>query len=428
MLSVDRDLARDAAKCDVRLDASGVHRTLDAVARPVAARLFSESGEPLSLAVTSTLDSISGEWQALQQRAPVSPYQTFDLAEPWLLHAAEAAGFEPRIGVLRNAKREVVMILPFGLIRRLGTTAAIYLGGSHFNVNIPLVDPSLDLGPGSLTRILDAYCLATGADLLHLYHQPVTWRGARHPLLCLPHQDAADDVSLILIEGGDFPKFLATEIARKVRSELRRKAAKFAEAGVRAVRADTPEDVEGFLAAFMRQKSERLASQGLDDPFAAPGIKDFFRDAALRGLNGRGGMEFHAVASPNGHLLAVRAGARHQGQYAFMVQSFDADDPLAKYSPSEFLIAEVLADGCRRGFTDFDFGVGPNRSKKVWANGVAELFDLTYAVTAKGRLYAALMQLTGVATRYIKRNPKLFSAVQDARALKARVRGRSHGE
>ena len=27
-----------------------------------------------------------------------------------------------------------------------------------------------------------------------------------------------------------------------------------------------------------------------------------------------------------------------------MVQSFDADDPLANYSPSEYLIAEVLAE------------------------------------------------------------------------------------
>jgi hypothetical protein len=55
---------------------------------------------------------------------------------------------------------------------------------------------------------------------------------------------------------------------------------------------------------------------------------------------------------------------------------------------------------------------------------VAELFGLTRAVTAKGRLYVALTQLAGAAARYIKRNPRLLSAVQDARALSARVRGR----
>ena len=251
----------------MKLDPGGANRALRGAGQPgAAAGVFSEWGEPLSLAVTSTLDSIASDWQALQQIAPVSPYQRADLAETWLLHAAEAAGFEPRIGVLRNATGNAVMILPFGLVRSLGTVVGVYLGGSHFNVNLPLVDPSLSLGPGSLTRIFDAYCRRTGADVLHLTNQPVDWRSVQHPFLCLPHQEAPDDISLILVEGGDFSKFLATEIARKVRSELRRKAAKFAEAGARAVRADTPQDVERFLDAFMLQKSGRLASQGLDDP------------------------------------------------------------------------------------------------------------------------------------------------------------------
>jgi CelD/BcsL family acetyltransferase involved in cellulose biosynthesis len=69
--------------------------------------------------------------------------------------------------------------------------------------------------------------------------------------------------------------------------------------------------------------------------------------------------------------------------------------------------------------------VGSNRFKKVWSNGVAELFNLAHAVSTKGRLYAGLMQLTGAAARYIKRNPRLFSAVQEARALSARFRGRT---
>ena len=305
----------------------------------------------------------------LAQRAQVSPYQSFDLAELWVRHAAAAACVEPHVGVVRDADGRVVVILPFGLMRRLGTTVGVYLGGSHFNVNVPLVDPRLRLGPGAVTRILDEYCRIAGADLLHLYHQPVAWRGVKHPFVCLPHQDAPDDISLILIPGGDFPQFVAAQIARKARSELRRKAAKFAEAGARAVRAETPQDVVRFLDAFMQQKGKRLAVQGLDDPFAVPGIKAFFRDAALRGLAGPEGLEFHALMLPDGRLLAVRAGARHQDQYALMVQSFDPDDPLAKYSPSEYLIAEVLADGCRRGFTDFDFGVGKTASRRSGPTG-----------------------------------------------------------
>ena len=391
--------------------------------RPSEARVSLKSGEALSLSIAPALDPIEREWQALQERIPVSPYQRFDLVDCWVRHAAAGAGCDVRIGIVRNGAGEAVMILPFGLVRRLGTSVAVYLGGSHFNVNMPLVDPGLRLDAGTLTHLFDAYCRLTGADALYLFNQPVNWRDAAHPFLCMPRHEAPDDVSLIVIKDGDFARHVATELLRKVRSELRRKAARFAQANAHIVRAGTPQDVSRFLDAFIEQKSARLTSQGLDDPFATPGIKAFFRETALRGLRGSGGVEMHALQTARGKLLAVRVGARHQGQYAFMVQSFDTADPLAKYSPSEYLIAEVLAESCRQGFTSFDFGVGANRFKKVWANRVTDLFYVTHAANAKGQLYAGLMQLTGAAARYIKRNPFLFSAVQEARALSVRLRG-----
>jgi CelD/BcsL family acetyltransferase involved in cellulose biosynthesis len=85
----------------------------------------------------------------------------------------------------------------------------------------------------------------------------------------------------------------------------------------------------------------------------------------------------------------------------------------------------VLADSCKQGVTSFDFGVGDGRFKKVWSNDVVDLFNVTYAVTKKGQLYASVMQLSGAAIRYIKRNRRLFSAVQEARALSARLRGQT---
>jgi CelD/BcsL family acetyltransferase involved in cellulose biosynthesis len=424
MFSVDPDSARRALESRTRPGLGNARiRTLTDVKQPSRARVVTASGEALSLTITSDLAPLAGDWRTLQAQAAVSPYQTFDLVDAWVRHAARDAGYETRIGAVRNAKGEVVMILPFGLVHRLGTTVAVYVGGSHFNVNLPLVGPSFRLEPDAIARMFDAYCRLTGADLLHLSNQPVAWRSVAHPFLCLPHQEAPDNISLIRVKHDDFAKHVATELTRKVRSELRRKAAKFTQAGARMLRADTPQDVDRFLDAFLAQKAKRLAAQGLDDPFASPGIKSFFRDAALKGLSGAEGVELHALEGADGHLLAVRGGARHEDQYALMVQSFDPDDPLAKYSPSEFLIAEVLADACRRGFTLFDFGVGANRFKKVWSNGAVELFNVTHAVSNKGRLYAGLVQLTAAAIRYIKRNPRLFSAVKDARALSARFRG-----
>jgi CelD/BcsL family acetyltransferase involved in cellulose biosynthesis len=265
----------------------------------------------------------------------------------------------------------------------------------------------------------------TGADLMHLSNQPVNWRSVAHPFLCLPHYAAPDDIRLINIVDGDYESYFANQLARRMRSQLRRKTIKFSEAGaISARRATTPEDVEHFLAAFLEQKSKRLAAQGLDDVFALPGVEEFLREAALSGLSGTGGMEMRAF-EVNSQPLSIRAGVRHGTHHSLMLQSFDSQNVLSKYSPGECLMAEVLSDSCKQGITSFDFGVGDDRFKKVWSNGLAELFNVTHAVSKKGRLYAGLMQLTGAAARYIKRNPRLFSVAQEARALSARLRGRT---
>src|SRR5262245_27991465 len=162
MFSIDRESARGAARTEMKPSLN--------IVDTASADLFSDSGESLALSVISKPEHIAREWRDLQNRAAVSPYQAYDLVDAWARHPAEAAGVAPRIGVVRNVAGSIVAILPFGLVRRLGTTLGVYLGGSHFNVNLPLVDPALPLGPGAVTHILDAYCAATGADLLHLYH------------------------------------------------------------------------------------------------------------------------------------------------------------------------------------------------------------------------------------------------------------------
>jgi CelD/BcsL family acetyltransferase involved in cellulose biosynthesis len=108
-----------------------------------------------------------------------------------------------------------------------------------------------------------------------------------------------------------------------------------------------------------------------------------------------------------------------------MVQSFDTEHPLAKYSPSEHLLHSVFAMSSVDGVTSFDFGVGENRFKKTWSNDVIKLFYVAHAATRAGQLYGSLMRLRLAAIRYVKRNPRLFSALQEARLLHARLRGRA---
>lgn len=392
--------------------------------RPVPSNIgaiLPESGGSLSLSLATALPEAEADWTALEERAPISPYQRYDLAAAWVQHAAASEGVSPRIGVVRNETGRVVMILPFGVTRRLGINIAVYLGGSHFNLNLPISDPHLRLGARAAPALLHAYAAAAGADLLLLCNQPERWKGIPHPFLSLPHYGAPDDVRLIVIDS-DFDSYLLRQLSRKMRSELRRKTMKFKDAGITgATPAASLEEVERFLSTFIEQKSKRLASQGLDDPFASPGVREFLRGAALSGLSGEGGLEMHAIVR-NGRILSVRAGVRHRDHLSFMVQSFDTEEALAKYTPSEFLLTEVLLAARTQGVTSFDFGVGDGRFKQVWSNDLVPMFNIAHGVTKKGRMLATLAQGKDAAKRYIKRRPQLFSAVQDARVLGAKLK------
>ena len=205
-----------------------------------------------------------------------------------------------------------------------------------------------------------------------------------------------------------------------MQSKLRRKRQRFGAPGSPVgVQARTAEDVRRHLAAFLDQRATQFAVQGIHDPFAEPGVAEFLQQAALAALDGNGGLEFHAL-EVDGAPVSIRAGVTHRDHHSLMIRSFDTSHPLAKYSPSEVLVMNILESARDRAITEFDFGVGDGQHKKVWSNGVADLFDVTYAASAKGFVYAALMRWRTRVVRFIKHNDTLFGWFKALRAWSGR--------
>jgi CelD/BcsL family acetyltransferase involved in cellulose biosynthesis len=372
-----------------------------------------------SLSIATSVDGLAAEWRVLENRAPVSPYQRFDLIAAWCRHAAPGEGVEPRIGIVRDEHARLVMILPLGLTRRMGLTVASYLGGSHFNINMPLVDPGFPLTGERLLEVLDRYCELTGADLLSLCFQPRTWSERPHPFLQLRHHAATDNMRMVRIRG-PFASYYEDQLSKNARSKLRRKRQRFESPGsVVCASPQTAAEVDRFIAAMVEQRSSRLQSQGIRDSFADPGIASFLREAAVGGLDGQGGLELHAIDF-NGDLVSVRAGVTHRDHHSLMITSFEPKHALAKYSPSEVLAHDILESLRSRGVTSFDFGVGDGQHKQVWSNDATDLFNVTYAATAKGFVIARFFQLRTSLVRFIKRNEVLFARAKALRSFMAR--------
>jgi CelD/BcsL family acetyltransferase involved in cellulose biosynthesis len=369
----------------------------------------------VSITIVESVSAIEPEWRALEKRATISAYQRFEFVDAWMRHAAKGAEIEPSIGLVRDETGRLAMILPFGLRRRNGIVSCHYLGGSHVNINMPLVDPAFarKLDAGGMRRLLAEFCRKAGVDLLALAFQPEVWIGALHPFLGLPRQPSSDDVMRL-----DVDKDLSALFGTK--SRLRRKQKRLLDAGARFEHAKTPVEVEEYVAAFLVLKARQLRAMGVANPFAAPGIGAFMASAAIAALSSGDGLHFSAILVDS-DIVAVRAALTHRGQVSLMVQSFDATHPLSKYSAGEVLFAHVLAEWVASGLVQLDFGVGDARFKQSWANARTPMFDVTLAFTSRGRLAALVTHTRTQAIRAIKANKRLYAAIKSGRARLARI-------
>jgi CelD/BcsL family acetyltransferase involved in cellulose biosynthesis len=103
-----------------------------------------------------------------------------------------------------------------------------------------------------------------------------------------------------------------------------------------------------------------------------------------------------------------------------MFTAFEADPDVARFSPGELLMLEVIRWQCLSGRRVFDLGVGEARYKSSLCDEVEELVDLTLAISVRGHLYAAGAAAFGRAKRVMKQTPWLW---RSATAIRRALRG-----
>jgi CelD/BcsL family acetyltransferase involved in cellulose biosynthesis len=367
------------------------------------------------LDIVDDLRAVEAPWRALEAGGGATPYQQYSYVSAWVRHAAAGEGVAPRIGLLRDPGGTPLVVLPFGVRRGLVGHMVVYLGGSHVNLNMPLMTAAVrDLDWTKLAEpVLRTFCRSVRADGLALAYQPEAWQGRRHPFLSLPRQASTDRVMHLSIEP-PFEAAFRSLLSSDARNKLRRKEKQFVTCGGEFRTARTPAEVDGMLAAYFDQKARRFAALGVDDPFVRPGVKAFMREAAIAGLGGDG-LRLGALMV-DGSPVAVRGVVQQGCHVSLVVQSFDAEHPLARFSAGEVLFMRLLADDVAAGVTGLDFGLGDARYKTTWSNGVTAMFDTTLAMTPLGTVDVAAQRCLRSAVRAVKNNPRLYEVYKRARA------------
>lgn len=358
-------------------------------------------------------------WRGLEASGVGSPYQRFDWQRSYAAAMGAAARFEPCLILVRDGARRPVLLLPLALERRSGLRIAAPIGGKHANYHLPLMASGMAMpSPGELRRLLRIAGRARGLDAFAFSNLPLAWHGIANPLAAGGRPSPSNGYRLAL--GADAEEVFKRAMSKDARKKLRQKDKKLRERGaVTHLVATTPGEAERILAAFLAQKRARLRELGVANPFEAAAAQDFLRAAAGAGLaEGRPAIELHALMLDE-RIVATFGAAVDGMRCCGMFTAFDADPEIARASPGELLMLEVIRFQCRRGRRFFDLGVGEARYKSSLCDEVEELVDVVLPVTLRGRAYAAAATPRAAAKRLVKRTPWLWNAVGRLRSWRA---------
>lgn len=380
------------------------HRRADApVTRaPDAAKSWS------SLSVVEDVAALADEWRALEDRALVTPYQAYGWVWPFTdtVGAAERMAF--RHAVLRDAGGAALAILPLVITRRSGIRFAEFIGGKHANYHMGIYDPAFAAGldaAGARLMLAEIGAAIGGLDAFIFVNQPTQWQGVPNPLAQLAGGPSPSGAYKLALVPGDGEGSLRRSMSSHAHKKLKNKRNRFVTYGPsEMVRARTPAEIARVIDAFLRQKAARFAMMCIADPFAPPAVRRFLERGAQADGDRPPVLELYSL-DVAGQSVATYVGAVQAGRFSGMATSFAMDSEVAKTSPGEILLVDLIRLKSREGITVFDLGVGEARYKTTICDERDDLVDSFLPLTARGHAFALFSRAKRDAKRRIKASP-----------------------
>jgi CelD/BcsL family acetyltransferase involved in cellulose biosynthesis len=379
-------------------------------------------GARIALEIHGDLSAVEQEWKAFERRADCTVFQSFDFLAAWQPHIGTRNGTVPAIIMGRDENGELLFILQLaietsGLARRL-----TWLGSDLCDYNAPLLDRrfSQHVDAERFVSLWQDVIKRLRADsrfrfdCIDLQKMPETIGAQANPLLALQvlaHPSGAYVAHL----GDDWNTFYAAKRSSSTRKKERRQLKQLADYGeVRFVDVHERADRERTLETLLGQKSRSFAHMGVEDLFARPGYREFFRalvtDPSMHELSHMSRLDIGST------VAAANLGLRFRDCYYLIVSSYH-DGEFARFGPGRAHLNELLRHAIERGFRSFDFTIGDEPYKRDWCDTELRLYDHLAAVTLRGRLVVAMSAAFRRVKRFIKQTPALWRAFSKAREI-----------
>lgn len=289
------------------------------------------------------------EWNALVGRSDDQVFYYHEFLATWLDHFGEG---EWRILVLRDAAQQLVAALPLlhgwsrlhGLpVRQLRAAANPHSGRFDLLADQPEL---------ASAAFLDFLSTQSDWDVLILTDLPCNGRAKALEKIAgingFPTGRWAAMQSPRCQLPGSWTEF-ESRLSRRFRANLRRRRRALETQGQLRVErfSDSLELVEAGAELELRGWKGRAGTAIAQDRRTA----GFYTDLARR-FGPQGRLALWALYLDD-RLVAFQFGLEHRGRYALLKPAYD--ESLARYSPGQQLMADVLRDAIERGLTQFEF-------------------------------------------------------------------------
>lgn len=376
----------------------------------------------LTVAVYDSLAAAEAVWRQLETRALMTPYQRFD----WISHYL-AAGFEPGSDIaiaVVSTRGTPIALLPLAVVRRFGVRIGRLIGMPISNVDSLVFDPAHGdrLTPEALRGVFAALGKAGhGVDLMSFHCLFADWQGVPNPLLAFPHSPAPNNLYFNTVAPGE-GSYIEQALPHKRRTNIRRSARRLAEGfgELELRRATTPEEIDKVHAVFLDQRGKRFAQMGVENIFAEPEFRAFFRSLALASVGSEHpALSFHVLYAGDA-IVATSVGTYTDSHYSQYINS-TTDGDAAKYTLMGVTLSLLVEDLRGHGTISFDMGLGDFDYKTDWTRPV-EVYDCVVPVSALGAVAAPLLRGARKLKRTVKQTPALWGLARRVLALRTRLR------
>jgi CelD/BcsL family acetyltransferase involved in cellulose biosynthesis len=321
----------------------------------------------------------------------------------------QTRAIEPLIVVVYDETGRPSAILPLGVRNAMGARVAEFVGDKHANFHMGVYRRGLAVDRRTIVDLLRRVAGVARIDAFLFVNQPRVWQGRANPFAALAQQESPSLGHATQLQG-DYRAWLDAHYSNAAQKKLRKKARRLAEIGATAFFTVRDEaTAAATLATFFSHKSAKASETGFSNDFEDAGAMRFL-NAAVRetAADGRPLIELYGLRCGE-RIVAIFGGLARADRFCGMIISYDQDPEIARSSPGELLVHEVIRDLTTRDFATFDLGVGEARYKNACCETEEPLFDTAMGFTLRGHVAAAMFRHGRWAKRWVKRQPWAWS-------------------